>query len=85
MINLNHALIERRLEWARRHGKVILLNDNTPSSTAKPVKDTLKSLRWDIFPHPPYSSDLAPSDYFLFASMRPMFAKQQFRRSWKMA
>ncbi|KAL6264203.1 hypothetical protein P5V15_004285 [Pogonomyrmex californicus] len=25
MINLNHALIERRPEWARRHGKVILL------------------------------------------------------------
>ena len=42
MINLNHALIERRPEWARRHGKVIVLHDNAPSHTAKPVKDTLK-------------------------------------------
>ncbi|KAL6254101.1 hypothetical protein P5V15_014721 [Pogonomyrmex californicus] len=31
VINLNHALIERRPEWARRHGKVILLHDNAPS------------------------------------------------------
>jgi len=28
MINLNHALIQKRLEWARRHGKIILLHDN---------------------------------------------------------
>ena len=26
MINLNHALIERRPEWTRRHGKVIVLH-----------------------------------------------------------
>ena len=25
MINLNHALIEKRPEWAKRHGEVILL------------------------------------------------------------
>ena len=31
MINLNHALIEKRPEWAKRHGKVILLHDNAPS------------------------------------------------------
>ncbi|KAL6253754.1 hypothetical protein P5V15_015558 [Pogonomyrmex californicus] len=78
MINLNHALIERRPEWARRHGKVILLHDNAPSHTAKPVKDTLKSLGWDILPHPPYSLDLAPSDYHLFASMGHALAEQHF-------
>jgi len=78
MINLNHALIERRPEWARRHGKVILLHDNAPSRTAKPVKDTLKSLGWDILPHPPYSPDLAPSDYHLFASMGHALAEQHF-------
>ena len=47
MINLNLALIERRLEWAKRQGKVILLHDNAPSHTSKLVKDTLKSLEWD--------------------------------------
>ena len=35
IINLNHALIEKRPEWTRRHGKVILQHDNAPSHTAK--------------------------------------------------
>ncbi|GFR28671.1 mariner Mos1 transposase [Trichonephila clavata] len=43
MINFK-SHIERRLEWARRHGKVISLNDNASSHIAKPVKDTLESL-----------------------------------------
>ena len=34
MINLNQALIEKRPEWARRHGKIILLHDNTPAHKA---------------------------------------------------
>lgn len=78
LINLNHALIEKRPEWARRHGKVILLHDNAPSHTAKPVKDTLAALGWEILPHPPYSPDLAPSDYDLFSSMGHALAKQHF-------
>jgi Transposase. len=41
MINLNHALNEKRPEWAKRHGKVILLHDNAPSHTSKLAKDTL--------------------------------------------
>jgi [histone H3]-lysine36 N-dimethyltransferase SETMAR len=78
MINLNHALIEKRPEWARRHGKAILLHDNAPSHTAKPVKDTLTALRWEVLPHPPYSPDLAPSDYHLFSSMGHALAEQHF-------
>ena len=44
----NHALIEKLLEWAKRHGKVILLHDNAPSHISTLAKDTLKSLGWDI-------------------------------------
>ena len=36
--NLKQALVEKRPEWAKRHGKVILLH-NAPSHKAKPVKD----------------------------------------------
>ena len=79
MINLNHALIEKRPEWARRHGKVILLHDNAPSHTAKPVQDTLKSLGWGVLPHPPYSPDLAPSDYHLLSAMGHELSEKHFR------
>ena len=78
MINLNHALIEKRPEVARRHGKVILLHDNAPAHKAKPVQDTIKTLGWEQLPHPPYSPDLAPSDYHLFSSMGHALAEQHF-------
>lgn len=78
MINLNHALIEKRPEWARRHGRVILLHDNASSHTAKSTKDTIKALEWEVLPHPPYSPDLAPSDYHLFRSMAHGLADQHF-------
>ena len=42
IIHLNNALIEKQLEWAQRHGKVILQHDIALSHTAKLVKDTLK-------------------------------------------
>ena len=78
MINLNHALIEKRPEWATRHGKVILQHDNAPAHKAKPVQDTIKALGWELLPHPPYSPDLAPSDYYLFSSMGHALAEQHF-------
>ena len=78
IINLNHALIEKRPEWAWKHGKVILQHDNASSHTAKVVKNTLKALNWEILSHPPYSSDFAPSDYHLFASMGHSLAEQRF-------
>ena len=53
LINLNHALIEKRPEWARRrHGRVILLHDNASSHTAKSTKETIKALEWEVLPPP---------------------------------
>ena len=60
LINLNHALIEKRPDWATRHGKVILQQDNASSHTAKDVRDTISALGWELLPHPLYSPDLAP-------------------------
>ena len=87
IVNLNHILIEIRLELCRRHGKVILLHDKTPSLSAKPVEDALKLLGWDILLHPLYSPDLASSDYYVLRSMGTFASKavlQLFQRSWKM-
>ena len=33
---------------------------------------------WDLFDHPPYSPDLAPSDYHWFPNMKTWLATQPF-------
>jgi len=37
---------------------------------AKVVKKYLETFKWDVLPHPLYSSDIAPSDYWLFRRMQ---------------
>jgi hypothetical protein len=65
----------RRLEEAtqqkrpgRRHG-VILQHDKARPHTANMTKSDIQELDWEILLHPPYSPDLAPSDYHLFRSL----------------
>ena len=78
MIDLNQALREKRPEYQKRQHKVILLRDNAPSHTAKPVKETIEEFSWEILPHAAYSSHLAPSDYYLFASMGHAVSDKHF-------
>uniref|UniRef100_A0A914IB43 Histone-lysine N-methyltransferase SETMAR n=1 Tax=Globodera rostochiensis TaxID=31243 RepID=A0A914IB43_GLORO len=33
------------------------------------TKIALQELGWEVLPHPPYSPDVAPSDYHLFRSL----------------
>jgi len=39
----------------------------------------LQELKIELLPHPPYSPDLAPSDYWLFADLKKMLAGKKFR------
>ena len=71
MINLNHTLIKKRPEWTKRHGKVILLHDNAPSDTSKLVKDTLKSLQWDILTFAPFVTFSRSLFVLIFQSLYP--------------
>ena len=42
------------------------------------VVETVDSLGLEVLPHPPYSSDLAPSDYHLSGPMKKMLSGQKF-------
>jgi transposase len=48
---------------------VVLLHDNALPHTVARTKAVLQQFNWEIFEHPPYSPDLAPSDYHLFTKM----------------
>ena len=65
-----------------RRGKlskgVLLLHDNARPHTANQTQTTLQAIKFESLPHPPYSPDLAPSDYWLFAEM----AKEARGHKW---
>jgi histone-lysine N-methyltransferase SETMAR len=54
----------------KRHGMltygVVLFHDNARPHTAARTRALLEHFNWELFDHPPYSPDLAPSDYDLF-------------------
>lgn len=37
--------------------------------SAAQTQATIRELGFEVLPHPPYSPDLAPSDYWLFGEM----------------
>ena len=69
LMRLSRTLCEKRPQYLQRHEKVIPQYDNARSHVAKPVKPYLEVLKWEVLPHPPYSPDIAPSDYYFFQSM----------------
>ena len=58
--------------------KVILQMDNARPHVAKLTRSKIHDLGWEILPHPPYSPDLAPSDYYLFRTLNNEIGGQQF-------
>ena len=49
---------------------VRLLHDNTPVHTGAVAKAAVKECGFKVNEHPPYSPDLAPSDYYLFSKLK---------------
>lgn len=42
---------------------IVLFHDNAWLYTAAATRNLLQRFRWTVFGHPPYSLDLAPSNY----------------------
>jgi [histone H3]-lysine36 N-dimethyltransferase SETMAR len=59
---------------------VFLLHDNTPCHTSRVANSALNDLGFIQLSHPPYSPDLAPSDYFLFSRIKNFLRKRRFNR-----
>ncbi|KAG8282048.1 hypothetical protein J6590_108589 [Homalodisca vitripennis] len=64
----------RRAIQNRRRGKlssgVRLLHDNARPHVSRETQELLTNIGWTVVPHPPYSPDLAPSDYHLFPKLK---------------
>ncbi|CAK9816246.1 Histone-lysine N-methyltransferase SETMAR [Anthophora plagiata] len=57
---------------------VILQHDNARPHTAQLTRDKLQELGWEVLPHPAYSPDLAPSDFYLFGPLQDALRGKRF-------
>ena len=61
----------------KRRGKIrrgiMLHQDNAPVHTSRVAMDAVRECGYELLPHPPYSPDLAPSDFHLFPRLKNTF------------
>ena len=71
---LNTAIKEKRIELVNRKG-VIFHYDNATPHISSATHQKLLRLGWEVMLHPPYSPELATSDFYLFQSLQNLNGK----------
>jgi histone-lysine N-methyltransferase SETMAR len=79
------ALLQDQLKPAICHKRRLLLfkgvllpHDNARMHTATAMVQTVQWLGFELLPHPPYSPDLAPSDYHIFGPLKETLRGHRF-------
>ena len=57
---------------------MLLHHDNAPAHTIAVATTKLVELDHELLPHPPYSPDLAPCDFFSFPNLKKSLAGERF-------
>ena len=73
---LKDEIAKKRPHMAKK--KVLFHQDNAPCHKSMKTMAKLNELGFELLPHPPYSPDLAPSDYWLFADLKKMLRGKRF-------
>ena len=75
----------KRLKESLKHSRrgkltrgVLLQLDNARPHTSEATVSAIRSLGFQTVQHPPYSPDLAPSDYWLFGPMKEHLRGRHF-------
>jgi hypothetical protein len=55
-----------------------MYHDNARPHSANQTTVTLKSFKWEVLQHPPYSPDHAPSDFHLFGPLKLHLSGERF-------
>jgi transposase len=71
--------IRNKMHGMLTSGVVVLLHDN--ASTAARIRSLLEHFNRELFYHPPYSPDFAPSDYNRFAYLKNWLRSQRFNNN----
>ena len=67
-------------KWVRmfNEGRENVLHDNTRPHYAAQTQNLITSFRWEQMDHPPYSPDLAPSDFHIFLHLKKFLGSKRF-------
>ena len=86
---INGAYYAEELRWLcqeivrKRRGKltwgILLLQDNAPAHTSQVAIAAVTECGFKVLPHPPYSPDLAPSEFYLFPNLKTNIHGRNFR------
>lgn len=55
-----------------------LLHDNCTPHTARATLAVCEELGFDVLPHPPYSPDIAPTDFYIFRGFKTWYKKTSY-------
>jgi len=75
LVQLKDTLKEKR---CRKVEGVLFLHYNAPAHRALATQKKLAYLSFQCLDHPPYSLDLAPSDYHLFPELKKQLESRHF-------
>jgi len=76
LIKLRAAIHRKRLGLLTKG--ILLLHDNARPHSANQTTATLRSFKWKVLQHPPYSSELTPSDFHLFGPLKQHLSGESF-------
>ena len=61
--------VSKTLKQKCQYKKFFLLHDNTRPHTSKKTQAAINDFNFELLSHPPYSPNLAPTDFYLFLSL----------------
>ena len=84
---VNHAFYKNVLEGLRKRVQRVrwgiaddwvLQHDNAPAHTALSIREFLAMKNIPVLPHPPYSPDVTPCDFYLFPKLKSKLKGHNF-------
>ena len=70
LVRLSAEIKKKRPHMQKK--KVLFHQGNAPCHKSMKTMVKLSELSFELLPHPPYSPDLAPSDYWRFADLKKL-------------
>jgi len=72
------AVFRKRPEFSENHTRM-LQHENAPTHASLLIRSYLAKHQTLLEPHPPYSPDLAPADFFLFPKFKTTLKGRRFQ------